>query len=697
MSALFTMAALLACAFVAPAAGQSANNEYEIIALDFEGNDAFGPAELTPLLQTKATPGSFSKFLHGISERLGRKNEYLNRLLLAEDVTRLRTFYKEHGFQSVRVDTALKFSPEDTTVEVLFRIAEGYRSLVDTFRYQGIVNVPLGVMQGIQSEPKIAQGEPFNKPLIEEEVKRVLQILKNGGYGRAIFLRDSSSMSYYTSSRNYSVILRFDIGKRHRFGEITVTQEQDSIREDIRETDILDQLDYKTGDVYSFENLTNSEKNLNRVGIFDRAWIDTRFPESDHPESTSVATHIRVRPRDKHELAPELLFSSDDNSNFTLGTGLGYTNRNFLGGARTFSTRLRFRTQNFKDFPDVFNANNDAVANADLTFELIQPYIFSNKVKGSWSFSAIADKQTFFINRILQNKFGTTVRFAEFTTGLFDWTLQLVTLEKNSVRLASSVDSTKPDVLRGLRDLAIQDSLQQFNSILSFTIQRDMTNDIFSPSRGFIHSLTLEESGLFPLVLSTDPRNFTQFYRASGILRWYFDLTENSRYSIFAIKLKGGFEGKYGRSHSDTTRSIPQTHRFYAGGGGSVRGWRSRELSSGTNPQFGGNVLAEASAEIRTNIFQSLKDDFWDKLWTVIFVDVGNVWPEVGDLRVDRTAVAAGFGIRYDTFFGPFRIDYGLKVFDPRATNTGKWITDRKLWSETLKEGVIHFGIGHSF
>lgn len=675
---------------------RSQETSYEIRSIDFEGNETFTASELTKVLNLKETPGFLNKFLYkSISERLGRKDEYLDERILDEDRLRLKRFYEEHGFRDVVVDTLLTFFPQDSTVDILFRIREGYRSLIDTLRFKGIVSITEGMQQGIDNDKKIGQGDPFDKALLEEEVKRVLVILKNGGFARASFVRDSSSMTYYTSTRNYSVVLQFDLGRQYRFGAIDVQQELEQARDDIENDVLLRQLDYTTGDLYSLQVLRTSERNLNRLGIFDRAWIDSRFPSANQPESTDVATTLKVRPRDKHELAPELLFSSDDNNNFTFGTGLGYTNRNFLGGARTFSTRLRFRTQNFRDFPDVFNANNNAVANADLTFELLQPYLFSNKVKASWSFSAIADKQKFYINRILQNKFSFTYQQAEFTMVFFDWTLQLLTLEKKSIIHA---DSTNADDLRGLRDLAIQDSLQQYNSIFSFTIQRDMTNDIFSPSRGFFHSLTLEESGLLPLVFGSDPRRYTQFYRASFLLRWYFDMTGGTRFSIFAIKVKGGFEQKYGASLSDSARIIPQTHRFYAGGAGSVRGWRSRELSAEGNPQFGGNILAEASAEVRTNILQSLKDGFFDRFWTVLFLDVGNVWAGVGDLQLSSVAVGAGIGIRYETFFGPFRIDYGWQVYDPRASINGKkFITERKFWGETLRSGVIHFGIGHSF
>lgn len=677
---------------VAGSPAQGSNAQFEVRTIRFEGNETFSNTELMQVMQTRETPGFFDKFLYNsISERLGRKNEYFNPALLGEDLGRIRLFYRDHGFHDVVVDTALTFSYQDTSVAITIKIQEGYRSLIDTLVYKGIVNAPTVVYEEIAADPRIVQGDPFNKNLLEEEVKRVLRIVHNDGYAQAAFARDSSSMTYYTSTRNYSVVLAFALGKRYRFRTITVEQEQDPRREDIDDEDVLRQLDIKPGDVYNLENIKFSERNLNRVGIFDRAWIETHVTPHDHPESTAVDGVVKIRPRDRHELAPELSMS-DENGNFNLGIGAGYTSRNFLGGLRTATMRVRFRTATLSQFPDFFKLETDAVANLDATFELLQPYVFSNKVKGTWSFSYIRDKQKLYLSTIFQNKFAFGFRFAEFTSGFLDWTTQYVQLNK---RPNIRPDSTDIDILRQLRDLEAQ--REQFNSILSFTIQRDKTNDIFSPSRGFIHAWTIEESGLLPLLLSKwnwVNKPFTQFYRTTLVGRWYFDLTRDRRFSILALKLRGGWEEKYGQSRSDTTRAIPQTHRFYAGGGSSVRGWRYRDLSASGNPQLGGNVLFEGGVELRTNVLQGLRDDFWDRLWTVLFVDFGNVWAEANDLRLRGVAVAAGFGLRYDTFFGPFRVDYGIQVHDPR-TNT--WITKRRFWGDVLRTGVIHFGIGHAF
>jgi len=52
----------------------------------------------------------------------------------------------------------------------------------------------------------------------------------------------------------------------------------------------------------------------------------------------------------------------------------------------------------------------------------------------------------------------------------------------------------------------------------------------------------------------------------------------------------------------------------------------------------------------------------------------------------EHLAIAAGIGIRYDTFFGPFRIDWGFRIYNP-PTPASQWITQRQLFGQTFKEG----------
>ena len=96
--------------------------------------------------------------------------------------------------------------------------------------------------------------------------------------------------------------------------------------------------------------------------------------------------------------------------------------------------------------------------------------------------------------------------------------------------------------------------------------------------------------------------------------------------------------------------SVPLDRLFFAGGGGSVRGFEYQSLSprDSTGALIGGRSLFDMSAELR-----------WrrsDRLGYVLFVDSGAAAGSVEDVFGDlRTAV--GVGVRYYPGFGPIRVD----------------------------------------
>ncbi|MGB6121813.1 MAG: POTRA domain-containing protein, partial [Bacteroidota bacterium] len=230
---------------------------YEVGAIVINGNEELTASELLNQMSTKVTPGGFTKFLYNnIGKIFGRKNEYFNPVTFSADIRRVRTYYENRGFADVRIDTTLRFQFDERRVEIALQIEEGYRSHVDSMRYDGIVRVPESVWDEIASSPKIAVEDPFNLLLLEEEVRRVLRILYDYGYPNATYVKDSSYARRYTSTRNYRIRLFFVPNKRYQFGEITVEQMIDTIRgdrhrPDITEDLVFDHLDYQPGDMYS--------------------------------------------------------------------------------------------------------------------------------------------------------------------------------------------------------------------------------------------------------------------------------------------------------------------------------------------------------------------------------------------------------------------------------------------------------------
>jgi translocation and assembly module TamA len=102
---------------------------------------------------------------------------------------------------------------------------------------------------------------------------------------------------------------------------------------------------------------------------------------------------------------------------------------------------------------------------------------------------------------------------------------------------------------------------------------------------------------------------------------------------------------------------IAPSRRFYAGGGGSVRGYGYQDIGPRDvdDGPIGGRSLAEFSLEARVR---------FGNFGVVPFIDGGNLYttalPKFTGLRY-----GAGIGARYYTNFGPIRIDVGTPL-NPR-------------------------------
>ena len=113
--------------------------------------------------------------------------------------------------------------------------------------------------------------------------------------------------------------------------------------------------------------------------------------------------------------------------------------------------------------------------------------------------------------------------------------------------------------------------------------------------------------------------------------------------------------GLVGSAQGASTFELPPDQRFYAGGGGTVRGYKYQSIG----PRFpsgrptGGTAVTAATVEYRQRIGESFG--------AAVFVDAGQVnttsAPFTGDLRV-----GAGVGARYYTAIGPIRLDVAVPL-----------------------------------
>jgi translocation and assembly module TamA len=158
--------------------------------------------------------------------------------------------------------------------------------------------------------------------------------------------------------------------------------------------------------------------------------------------------------------------------------------------------------------------------------------------------------------------------------------------------------------------------------------------------------------------------------RATADLRLYRSLGEGDRFT-FAGRLQ------LGAVTGTSLLGTPREYLFYSGGGGTVRGQPYQSLGVDllrdvAGADIGGMAFVAASAELRAR--------FGSRWGAVAFFDYGQVGATGFSRSETESHAGAGLGLRYDTGFGPIRLD----VAAPVSGNTGKGVQ-------------VYVGIGQSF
>lgn len=134
--------------------------------------------------------------------------------------------------------------------------------------------------------------------------------------------------------------------------------------------------------------------------------------------------------------------------------------------------------------------------------------------------------------------------------------------------------------------------------------------------------------------------------------------TTGSTYWSFGKRpdLTLALRGRYGSMLAQQTGDVPGSIRFYAGGGGSIRGYGYQLVGplDQNNKPLGARSVLEASAEARYRITRDIG--------VVAFLDGGNAYSTATPKFGEPLQWGAGLGLRYYTPIGPIRADVGIPL-----------------------------------
>ena len=368
------------------------------------------------------------------------------------------------------------------------------------------------------------------------------------------------------------------------------------------------------GDLFTSQKLTRAKQRLTNLNYFDK--VEAKTAPGSSKDKIVVNIDVTEKPTGLFSIGGG--YSSQDG---VLGT-LDLSQRNFLGKGWEVFLRLR---------------GGEKIQTGTIGFT--EPWLFDRPLAAGFDI--------FSTRRILPDytvdSLGADIRLGHPIGEYSRW---------NAIYRASQ------DRISDVNELGSPQLLSEegthLTSLVGVSLSRDTRDNIFDPTRGSTASISLDFAGVGFGVRFVRSVFTTTYYQPTPWLD-----------HVLSFRLMGG----YAFGWDDDP--VPLFERFYLGGSNSLRQFKSLQVSprdsSGT--RIGGNAELLGTIEYQIPLFFGIK--------AAIFYDVGNVWgPDIsGGSKIDLTDLrhGVGAGFRWNSPFGPIRVDYGIKLDQKKGESFGSF------------------------
>ncbi len=560
-----------------------------------------------------------------------KNDDKYSREKLSGDLEKLEAYYKDRGYVEFDIkSTQVSITPSRDQVYITLNVEEGEKFTVDEVNIIGELNDVR--KEDLQRLLVVAPGQVFNQARVTATEERLTNALGNSGYTFA----SASGVPRVGDDGTVDVEFFVDAGKRAYVRRISFTgnkvTQDEVMRREMRQME---------GGWASTSQIEMSKVRLQRLGYFKGVNVET-------PEVAGTDDQIDVEFVMEEQPSGSISATLGYAQGWGLTVGANYSENNVLGTGNSLKVGVSYsafqKAANFSYFNPFYTL--DGISRGYNIFFRNLDYDARNIA--SFSTDSVGAGVTFGfpIGETQRINFGGTLENTKITEGGFPAQEISAYLDVNG--------NTATNLKLNL-------------SWRSSTLNRGVF-----PTRGRSQNLSAEVSV---------PGSDLQFFKVVYDGQVYFPIT---RSWTLRMRTELGYGDGYGN-----TELLPFYQHFYAGGFGSIRGFRNSTLGPRTtqptedsngNPippgffrpegdPYGGNLLIEAGAEL---IFPLpfIKDG--RQFRPVLFVDAGNVFQtkcfdfsvNCFGLDLDEFRYAAGISMTWLAGLGPMTFSYALVFND---------------------------------
>ena len=589
-------------------------------------------------------------------------------------VEKLRDFYEDEGYFEVQITpTVEKFADQD--VKLIFNIVEGRQMTIEAIKFvgnKGLRDDQLKeAMETKERQYYILRGK-VQRQRLEQDVDRILSLYNDFGYIQARV--ESTDVSVDRERARVTITITVTEGPQFRVGDVKITGVTL-----LPEKEVERQLRLRTGDVFSVSRVRETTQGiLNLYSAIGRASADVNAKRDQLPtvnqinltfeitegpevyvERINISGNVRSEDKilrrelplhegdlftlqnkdkarqrlvnlgyfesvnvetqpgsDKTKIIVNIIVVERATGLFSIGGGyssvdslvgtIDLAQRNFLGRGWEVAIRIRAGAQTQQG-----------------TISFTDPWLFDRPLSGGFDiYKSIRIYQDYTYDTT-----GLNLRLSHPFLEYWRW--------NTSYRLSQ-------DIVKNLSEFAPPDLVAQrgttITSAIGGALSRDSRDVVAAPSKGGQTVIGADFAGL---------GGDAQFYKFTFLQTHFWPIWFGH---IIGARFETGVVQGWGG------KDVPIYERFYLGGPNTLRAFKYRSVSPVSDSGFkeGGTSEILANAEYIIPLPFGLR--------IAAFFDIGNVYGFNTPFNPTDLRFGPGAGIRWQSPFGPIRVDYGLNV-----------------------------------
>jgi outer membrane protein insertion porin family len=525
------------------------------------------------------------------------KLDQYSRQRLTGDLETLRSHYQNQGYLDFNVEsTQVSITPDRKDIYITVNVSEGGKYTVSDVQLAGQTLVPREELEKlIQLKP----GDVFSRQKLTLTTKAITDRLGNDGYA---FANTNAVPQVDKDQRTVAFTILVDPGRRVYVRRINVagnTKTRDEVvRREMRQLE---------GAYYDSSKIQLSRRRIDRTQYFKEVNVETA-PIEGSPDQVDVNYTVEEKP------TGALLVGAGFSSVDRLILSASITQSNAFGNGKFLSLEI-----------------NSGTVNRTYSLSYMDPYYTVDGVsRGFDMYRRDVDASSLSIGAYATKAIGGGVKFG--------YPLS----ERDSLSFGMSAEQVRLETFSS-SPFAYRDFVASFGNAYTYgALQggwaRDSRDSLIMTTQGSVMRATTEFAG-----------GDLQYYRLGYNQQYYHPLSRKLTLFLSGdLGVAGGLGGK----------PLPFFKNFYAGGPGSVRGYRPYSLGP-QDPQgnaLGGNRRLVASAEI---LFPVPGADQDKSLRMAAFIDGGQVYGRDEKVSLSELRFSAGIALSWASPFGPLRISLG--------------------------------------